>query len=387
MLAIKGGTIYTITNGIIKDGVILIEDKMIKAVGKDVDIPKNCEIYNAKGKIIMPGFIDAHTHLGNFNEATGPVGFDGNEMTNPVTPHVRAKDSIWPQDMAYEDARSGGVSCACVLPGSGNVIGGTGVVVKTYGDSIDDMVIKDDCGMKVAFGENPKGVYAEQKKTPSTRMGNAAVLREALTKAKTYLAKKKRGEEDPDNAPDTDLAMEALIPVIQKRIPLRAHAHRTDDILTAIRIAKEFDVKIYIEHCTEGHLIVDHLKKSKVPAIVGPSFGHRSKVELRELSFKTAGILDKAGIPVCLMTDHPVIPLRFLVLMCGIAVSEGMDEERALEAITIRPARLLGIDKIVGSIEVSKDADISVWDRHPFDARAKLECFWIDGKKVHPKAS
>lgn len=383
MLAIKGGTVYTITNGIVNDGTVVIDGKNIKAVGKDIPIPKGCRVYDAKGKIVMPGFVDAHTHLGNFNEATGPVGFDGNEWVNPVTPHIRAKDGIWPQDLGFRDAREGGVSTVCVLPGSANVIGGTGVVIKTVGDSVDDMVVLDDCGMKAAFGENPKGVYQEQKKMPVTRMGNAAVMRETFIKVKNYMEKKQKHEEDKPF--EEDISMEALIPVLERKIPLRVHAHRADDILTAIRIAKEFNIDITIEHCTEGHLIVKHLKKAGVKAIVGPSFSSRTKVELRELTFKTPGILDKAGIHVSIMTDNPVIPLRFLVLMAGIAVSEGMDETSALKAITIRPAQLLGIDNRVGSIEEGKDADISIWDRHPFDTRAHLEAFWIGGKQVVKK--
>lgn len=389
MLAVKGATIYTVTKGVIHNGNLIVADGKIRALGKDVAVPKGAEVIDGRGKVVMPGFIEAHSHLGVFNEATGEPGFDGNEWVNPVTPHLRAKDGIWPQDMGFADAREGGVSVACVLPGSANVVGGLAVVVKTAGDAVEDMVLADDCGMKVAFGENPKRVYGGQKKSPATRMATAALLRETLTKARTYMEKKARAAKDKKKKtqpPDTDLGLEALIPVLKREIPLRAHAHRADDILTAIRIAREFNLRVAIEHCTEGHLIVDKLRKAKIEAaVVGPSLTSRPKVELKEKSFKTAGILARAGIPVCISTDHSVIPLRYFVILAGFAVSEGMDEDAALAAITINPARLCGVDKRVGSLEPGKDADFSIWDRHPFDSRARLEAMFIDGKKVYPE--
>ncbi len=381
MLAIQGGTLYTVTKGIVENGVILVDRGKIKALGPGVAVPRGARVIDARGKVVMPGFVEAHGHLGVFNEAVGEIGADGNEWVNPITPHLRARDGIWPQDMGFADARAGGVTAACVLPGSANVIGGFACVVKTVGDDVADMIIRDDCGMKVAFGENPKRVYGDQKKSPATRMATAAMLREALTKARTYMEKRKKRA--AKERPDPDLGLEALIPVLTRKIPLRAHAHRTDDILTAIRIAREFNVRISIEHCTEGHLIVGQLKRSGIEAaVVGPSLSSRTKVELKEKTFKTAGILDKAGIPVCISTDHSVIPLRYFALLAGLAAAAGMKEENALAAITIRPARLLGLEKRKGSLEVGKDADLSVWDRHPFDSRARLDALFIDGEEV-----
>jgi len=387
MLAVKGGTIYTVTKGIIEKGVLLVAGGKIKAVGDNVAVPKGAEVVDARGQVVMPGFIEAHSHVGVFNEATGEPGFDGNEWVNPVTPHLRALDGIWPGDMGFADARAGGVSAACVLPGSANVVGGLGVVVKTYGEAVEDMVVAADCGLKVAFGENPKRVYASQKKSPATRMATAALLRETLTKARTYMEKKERAAKDGKKKatpPDMDLALEAVIPALQRKIPLRAHAHRADDILTAIRVAREFNLRIAIEHCTEGHLIVAKLKKAKIEAaVVGPSLTSRPKVELKEKTFKTPGILDRAGIPVCISTDHGVIPLRYFVILAGFAVAEGMGEDAALRAITLNPARLCGVAHRLGSLEPGKDADFSIWDRHPFEARARLIAMFIDGKKVH----
>ena len=381
MFAVQGGTLYTITKGVIENGVLVVDKGKIKAVGRGVAVPAGAKVIDARGKFIFPGFIEAHGHVGVFNEAVGEIGADGNEWVNPITPHLRARDGVWPQDMGFADCRAGGVTAVCILPGSANVVGGYGCVVKCRGDDVADMVVADDCGMKIAFGENPKRVYGDQKKSPATRMATAAMLREALTKARTYMAKKKRRA--AKERPDPDLAHEALIPVLSRKIPLRAHAHRTDDILTAIRIAREFNCRISIEHCTEGHLIVDKLKTSGIEAaVVGPSLSSRTKVELREKTFKTAGILDAAGIMVCISSDHSVIPLRYFALLAGLAAAAGMPEDHALAAVTIRPARLLGLEKRLGSLEVGKDADLSIWDRHPFDSRARLEKLFIDGVEV-----
>lgn len=385
MIAIKGGKIYTITSDVIEDGVILIDEGKILDVGNDIDIPSDAEVIDAEGKLIFPGFIDAHCHVGNFDEGEGPMGYDGNEMTDPITPHLRSWDGIYPQDLGFEDARSGGVSSICVLPGSANVIGGLSAVLKTRGDFIEDMVISENGGLKIAFGENPKRVYGEQKKTPSTRMGTAGILRETLTKAQNYKDKLEKGKEDPDKLPEKDLSMEVMVKVLDGEIPLRAHAHRADDIITAIRIAKEFGVDVSIEHCTEGHLMAERLADEGISAIVGPSLGHRSKRETVRRTFETAGILDRAGVKVAIMTDHPFNPIEFLPLASGLAHRAGMDEDRALKAITINSAEILGLDDRIGSIEKGKDADISIWSGHPFDTRSKMEKFFIDGIEVYPE--
>jgi len=279
----------------------------------------------------------------------------------------------------------GGITCVFTGPGSANVIGGQSVIMKTHGKIIDSMVVKAPAGLKVAFGENPKRVYGEQKKMPATRMATAALLREALTNAQNYKAKREKNHDKPDEVFEKDLKMEILCEVLDKKLPLRAHAHRADDILTAIRIAKEFDLKLTIEHCTEGHLIADILRDEGVSAIVGPYLTDRSKIELRNLSIKTPGILAKAGVKVAIMTDHPCMPIQYLSLAAAMAVREGMDEAEAMKAITINAAELTGIDDRVGSIEPGKDADIVIFDGHPFELKTRVVNTIINGKVVYER--
>lgn len=383
MLAILGGKIFTGTGKIIEKGMILIEDEKITEVSEKLQVPEGAKVVDALGKYVFPGFIDAHSHIGMFEEAVGEIGEEGNEWTDPVTPQLRAIDGINPADKAFEDAVKGGITCAFTGPGSANVIGGQSIAIKTYGKVIDNMVVKSPAGLKIAFGENPKRVYGEQKKMPTTRMASAALLREALVKAQNYKAKLEN--KDPDNMVERDLKMESLLYVLNKKIPLRAHAHRADDIMTAIRIAKEFDLDIVIEHCTEGHLIADELAALQVPVVVGPSLSSRSKVELKDLTFKTPGILANKGMKVAIMTDHPEIPIQYLPLCASIAVREGMKEEDALAAITINAAQIIGIDDRVGSIEKGKDADIVVWKGHPFDLKSKPCYVLINGKIVYER--
>ncbi|MDN5332449.1 MAG: hypothetical protein PWP45_1674 [Tepidanaerobacteraceae bacterium] len=386
MIAIKGGTVYTMKGEIIEGGTVLIEDGKIVKVGKDILVPEGCEVMDATGKYVFPGFIDAHSHVGIFEEGVGEIGEDGNEMTDPVTPHLRALDAVNPGDKAFDDAIKGGVTCVFTGPGSANVIGGQSIAVKTFGRVIDKMVVKAPAGLKVAFGENPKRVYGQQKKMPSTRMGTAALLRETLTKAKNYLEKRKIALEKGEFF-EKDLKMEVLCELLEKRIPLRAHAHRADDIMTAVRIAREFDIEIVIEHCTEGHLIADELAELGVAAVVGPSLTSRSKVELKDLSFKTAGILANRGVKVAIMTDHPVVPIQYLNICAALAVKEGMKPEDALSAITINAAEIIGIADRVGSIEEGKDADIVIWDGFPLEIMSKPELVMIEGKVVYKSES
>lgn len=370
---------------IIENGSILINEGKIVEVGKDIIAPLDAEVVDLEGRMVTPGFIDAHCHLGMWEEGIGFEGDDGNEAVDPVTPQLRAIDGINPMDISFQEAYEGGVTTAVTGPGSANVIGGTFVAIKTYGNRVDNMIIKNPVAMKIAFGENPKRVYNSQRKSPTTRMATAAILRETLFKAKTYLEKKERAE-DPSKMPDYDIKMEALIPVLKKEIPLKAHAHRADDIFTALRIAKEFDVDITLDHCTEGHLIADELAKEGKPALVGPTFGNRSKYELKNKSFDTPRILVEAGIKVAIVTDSPVIPLQHLGLCAGLAHNAGLDEIEALKAITINPAEIVGLADRIGSIEVGKDADIAIFDGNPIkDLDCKTYMTIIDGKIVYKR--
>lgn len=369
---------------VIENGSILIKDGKIQEVGTDIISPLGVETIDAEGRMVVPGLIDAHCHLGLFEEAIGFEGDDGNEMVDPVTPQLRAIDAINPMDMSFREAYEGGVTTAVTGPGSANVIGGTFIAIKTYGHRVDNMIIKDPVAMKIAFGENPKRVYESQKKSPMTRMSTAAILRETLFKAKTYMEKKKN--EDESKRPDYDIKMEALIPVLKKEIPLKAHAHRADDIFTAIRIANEFDLDLTLDHCTEGHLIVDELVKEGRSAIVGPTFGNRSKFELKNKSFETPKALVEAGVKIAINTDSPVIPLQHLALCAGLAVNAGLDEMEALKAITINAAEITGIADRVGSIEKGKDADIVIFDGNPLrNIDSKTYITIIDGKIVYQR--
>lgn len=384
MLFIKNGNIYTMAGDIIDNGSILIDNGKIVEVGKDIVAPLDAEVIDAEGRMVLPGFIDGHTHLGMWEEGIGFEGSDGNEAIDPVTPHLRAIDAINPMDEGFKDAYKAGVTSVVTGPGSANVIGGFATAIKTYGRRIDDMIIKDPVAMKIAFGENPKRVYNSQNKSPMTRMATAAILRENLYKAKAYLEKKEAAKGDISKMPEFNLKMEALAMVLKKEIPLKAHAHRADDIFTALRIAKEFDVDITLEHCTEGHLIADYLAEEEKAAFVGPTLSNRSKVELRNLSFETPGILNKKGIKVGIITDAPVIPLQYLPICAGLAVKSGMDEMEALKAITIYPAEIIGIADRVGSIEIGKDADIVIFDGNPIkDIECKTYVTIINGEVVY----
>lgn len=382
MLCIKNAKINTVTNGIVK-GDILIENGKIKEIGKDIVVPLDVKVVDAQENYVFPGFIDPHTHVGMWEDGMGYEGADGNEETDPITPHLSAIDAINAMDRNFKEAYEGGITTVASGPGSANVMGGQFVALKTYGDRIDDMVLKM-IGMKIAFGENPKSAYGKEDKTPQTRMATAALLRETLKRAKFYLEDMIDYQEDEDcDRPEYDIKLEALIPVLKKEIPLKAHAHRADDIFTAIRIAKEFNLDLTIDHCTEGHLITKHLTKENYPVLVGPSLSERCKIELRNLTFETPGILSNAGLNVCLMTDHPVVPIQYLPLCASLAVKAGMDKDKAIEAITINPAKVLGLDDKIGSIEVGKDADIVIWNNHPLDIQSKVICTIIDGEIVY----
>lgn len=384
MIVIKNGFIKTMAGEDIENGQIIIEEGKIKAVGTDLEIPEDAEIIDAKGYLVTPGLIDGHCHIGMWEEGIGFEGADGNEDTEPITPQLRAIDAINPMDQGFQDAIEGGVTAAVTGPGSANVVGGTFLAMKTYGRRVDDMVIKDPVAMKIAFGENPKRVYEEQHKSPVTRMAIAALLRETLYEAKQYKEDLDAAKEDPDKKPDFDLKLEALLPVMRKEIPLKAHAHRADDIFTALRIAKEFDLDITLDHCTEGHLIAEELKEAGKPCLIGPTFGSRVKYELKNKSFETPKILFDAGIKIAIITDSNVIPIQHIPMCAGMAVKAGLPEEEAWKSITINPAEIAGISDRVGSIEAGKDADIAIFKGNPLlDVDYEVAMTIIDGKVVY----
>ncbi|UCD45178.1 MAG: amidohydrolase [Candidatus Bathyarchaeota archaeon] len=387
MKAIKGAKIYTISDGVIEKGSILIEDGKFTKIGARVKIPSNAEVIDATGKVVMPGLVEAHCHIGIFEEKIGWAGSDGNEATDPATPQVRALDGIKANadEGGLEAALKTGVTTAQILPGSANVIGGTGVVIKTTPKVVtDEMVIKNPSGMKIAFGENPRRVYGEnQKKMPSTRMGVAGVLREWLQKTKNYMEKKEKFKDEPEKMPEIDLKLEALIPVLKGEIPLRAHAHRADDVATAVRVAEEFGAMMSWEHATEGHRIAAWIAEKGINAVWGPSLMARPKWEMRELNFETPKIMHEAGVKFAIQTDAVGSTIAFLPLCAGMAVKHGLPYDVALRAITLTPAEILGVSDRVGSIEKGKDADVRILDGDPLELRTKVEMVLIDGEVVY----
>lgn len=383
MLFIKNGHIKTMAGPDIIDGCVLINDEgKIEAVGANLDIPAGATVIDAGGRLVTPGCVEAHCHIGLDNEAMGWEGHDYNEIIDPITPHLRAIDSINPLDEAFALAVKGGVTSACTGPGSANVVGGTFAAIKLTGKRVDKMIIKEPVAMKCAFGENPKRCYGQgMKKSPSTRMATAALLRELLFKTKRYMEDKETGKN-----PAFDMKLEAMIPVLKGELPLKAHAHRADDILTSIRIAKEFHVKLTLDHCTDGSLIADELAEEGLPAFVGPSLGSKTKIELANKSFTTPSVLSKAGITVSIITDAPVIPLQYLPMCAALAVNAGLEEEEAWKAITINPAVSTGIGDRVGSLEPGKDGDIVIWTANPMTTvGAESYATIIDGKIIYQK--
>ena len=381
MLLIKNGHVKTMVGEDIENGAVLIgDDGKIIAVGAEISAPEGCKIIDACGRLVTPGCVDAHCHIGLDNEAVGWEGRDYNEIVDPVTPQMRAIDSIYPQDEAFENAIKNGVTSACTGPGSANVVGGTFVAIKLYGKRVDKMIIKDAIAMKCAFGENPKRCYGQGlKKSPMTRMGTAAVLRELLFKTKRYLQDKEDGKN-----PGFDMKLEAMIPVVRGELPLKAHAHRADDIFTAIRIAKEFNLKLTLDHCTDGSVIADELGEEGYPAFVGPTLGSKSKIELMNKSFTTPKALHEAGVPISIITDAPVIPLQYLPMCAGLAVNGGLDYEAAWRAITVNPANQTGIGDRVGSLEAGKDGDVVIWTADPLTTvGAQAYVTVVDGKVIY----
>ncbi len=378
-MLIKHAQIYDAVHPQPYVGDVLIHGTVIQAIGPQLSAPGEEEL-DAQGLRLYPGFIDAHSHLGLDNYGMGFEGHDYNEMGDIVAAHLRGIDSFNPLELGVRRALEGGVTTVGTGPGSANVLGGTFFAVKTHGNCVDDMVLRDPVAMKCAFGENPKRCY--QSKGNSARMSTAAKLREMLFAAQDYLARKEASGDDPLKKPKYDMKLEALIPVLKGEIPLKAHAHRADDICTAIRIAKEFGVQMTLEHCTEGHLIPEVVARSGFPAAVGPTLTNASKIELVNKTFETPGVLARAGAQVSIITDNPVIPQSYLSLCAGLAVKAGMDPFEALKAITINPAKHLGVEDRVGSLEPGKDADLVLVDGDPMVSDSHIRCVWINGEKV-----
>jgi imidazolonepropionase-like amidohydrolase len=378
-LAIVGGRVIPVAGAPLEDGVVLVNDGRIEAVGRDVRVPDGAERVDAAGKVVLPGLVDAHTHLGVHEEAEGWAGQDTNEMTDPVTPQIRALDAINPADLGFADAMAGGVLTVNVNPGSGNPIGGQAAAVRSAGRTVDDMVLRAPSGLKSALGENPKRVYGDRKQLPSTRLGTAAVIRDALVKARNYLDKLDRGDDPP---PERDLRWEALGLVLSGDIPWRQHCHRADDIATALRLADEFGYRLVIDHGTEAVPLADRLAERGVPVLIGPLLTSRSKVELRNRSLTNPGRLAAAGVELGIITDHPVVPIHLLHVQAALAVREGLDPAAALRAVTLTPARVLGLDDRLGSLEPGKHATLCVWSGDPLDARSRVEAAWIEGRQV-----
>ncbi len=381
MILIKNGRVFPMC-GEPFSGDVLMDGGKIAQVGGTIDADK-AEVFDAADMFVLPGLIDAHCHVGMWEDGMGDEGADGNEYSDPLTPQLYAVDGLNPFDPCFAEACAAGVTTAVTGPGSANVIGGQFAAVKTHGRCLDDMLLKNPVAMKAAVGENPKRIYGEQKAAPYTRMAIASLFRKAMSTAAEYRDALERAKTDPDKKPDLDLASEALLPVLNRKLPMKIHAHRADDILTALRLAKEYGIRVTIEHCTEGHLITGVLKEQLAALgagiIIGPLISERSKIELRNLSVKGPKILEDAGIPFAIMTDHPVIPIQYLPLCAAVAVREGLSEKAALEAITKNAAEIVGIGDRVGTLEPGKDADVAIFDGHPLDYRTHCVRTYING--------
>lgn len=383
MLVVKGAKIYPVIGDVLDNGMMIIgNDGKIAAIGKELPIPDHAEILDLTGKVVIPGLIDAHSHVGIWGDGEGKAGYDGNESVNPVTAAVRAFDAANPLQNSFEGAREGGITTVQILPGSGNPVGGLSFACKTYGTIIDDMVVKNPTGLKGATGENPKRLHGQMnKQSPATRMGTASIIRDYLNEAREYGIKKEQAKA-AGKLFDMDMNLESGLMVLNKEIPFRIHAHRHDDIATVVRIAEEFDIDFSIEHCTDGHLIAEFLGKKNVVAMVGPGLSPATKVETASFTDENPAILAKHGVKVCLITDHPFLNCRYLLPYAAIVHKHGLSFEETLKALTINPAEALGIDERVGSLEVGKDADFVVLGGEPFTLKGAIELTYIEGKPV-----
>ena len=379
MLLLKNATIRSLAKAGTFDGSVLIKDGKIAEVSNVISLPESaaCETIDVRHHLLMPGLIEAHCHMGITEEKKGQEGDDCNETVHPITPMLRSIDAINTMDAAFSDAVRAGITSANIGPGSSNVVGGQFAVIKTCGRRIDDLILKMPSAMKVAFGENPKVNYSGMDMSPATRMAMSGMLRNELVNARQYLC-----DYEKNNTPYS-LHYEAWRPVFEKKIPLKAHVHRVDDIFTAIRIAKEFDLRMTLDHCSEGHLIAEELAAENYPAIVGPDFTTRNKIEVQNVAFKTAGILANAGVTVAITTDHPVSLIQSLPLCVGLSVKQGLSLEDGYRAMTINAAKICGTDDRVGTIEKGKDADIAIFDGNPMETFTKTLMTIIDGKVVY----
>ena len=384
-MLIINGTVHTMDGPVIENGYVAVSGSKIAKVGPMEGLPASWEgeVIDAQGGHICPGFIDAHCHLGMFGDALGFESDDGNEETDPCTPHLRAIDAVNPLDRCFAEARAAGVTTVLTGPGSANPISGQFAAVKTDGRWVDAMVVKAPASMKLALGENPKQVYHNRDEAPVTRMAIAAIIRENLRKAVEYGEKLDKAAQDEDtDPPDYDAKLEALLPVVRGELPVHIHAHRADDIVTGVRLSKEFGLKCVIVHGTASHLIVDFLQEEGVPVITGPCLGDRSKPELASMSLNTPALLARGGVPFAICTDHPEVPVQYLPLCAAMSVKGGLDQETALAAITISAARIAGLDKDLGSLTPGKEADLVVTDRHPLELLGNVRAVLIGGRRI-----
>ena len=388
-IAITGGRVVPIEGDPIDGGTVLVVEGRIAAVGgPDLKPPPGVDVVDATGRWVLPGLVDAHTHLGAREEGEGWAGHDTNELTGPIQAHVRVLDAINPADEGFRDAIAGGVLTAGITPGSGNPVGGQTVAVHCWGRTVDDMVLRSPAGMKSALGENPKRVLGERRVNPSSRLGTAAAIRTALVDALNYLQKEQDQEHEESSqrvrlTQSRDLKLEALGRVLRREIPWRQHCHRADDIATALRLAGEFGYDLVIDHGTEGYLIADKIAAAGVPVVTGPLITARSKVELRNRTMANPGLLAAAGVTVAIATDHPVVPVHLLILQAALAVREGLDRDTALRAVTITPARIMRVADRIGSLAPGKDADVVIWSGDPFDVMSRAEVAYIGGREVY----
>ncbi|MEY8318677.1 amidohydrolase [Oscillospiraceae bacterium 50-58] len=384
-MLIINGAVHTMDGPVIKNGYVAVKGSKIAAVGPMEDCPKSWEgeFFDAQGGHICPGFIDAHCHLGMFGDAQGFESDDGNEETDPCTPHLRAIDGVNPLDRCFSEARAAGVTTILTGPGSANPVSGQFAALKTDGRWVDAMVVRAPAAMKLALGENPKQVYHDRDETPVTRMATAAIIRENLRKAVEYGEKMDRAARDEDtDPPDYDAKLETLLPVVRGELPVHIHAHRADDIATGVRIAREFGLRCVIVHGTEGHLIPDLLAREKIPVITGPALGDRSKPELANMTLENPALLQRAGVEVAICTDHPEVPVQYLPLCAALAVKGGLDPEEALAAITVTAAGIAGLGDVLGTLAPGREADVVVTSRHPLELLGEVRAVFIGGRRI-----